>query len=128
LTAWQEQRLLIFGAAELARRHQAVGLLLNAPEAVAIMCDEMLEAARAGRTYAEVEAAGLAAVAAEDVIDGVRELVDDVRLEVLLIDRTRLVVLVDPLGQGDQWRSMGLARSWRCLRPTACSMGASAGP
>jgi urease subunit gamma/beta len=100
LTAWEEQRLLIFGAAELARRHRAAGLLLSAPEAVALICDEMLEAARAGRTYAEVEAAGLAAVAAEDVIDGVRELVDEVRLEVLLGDGTRLMVLVDPLGQG----------------------------
>lgn len=100
LTAWEEERLLIFGAAELARRHRAAGLLLNAPEAVAIICDDMLEAARAGRTYAEVEAAGLGAVAAEDVIDGVRELVDDVRLEVLLGDGTRLIVLVDPLGHG----------------------------
>lgn len=100
LTAWEEQRLLIFGAAELARRHRAAGLLLNAPEAVAIICDDMLEAARAGRTYAEVEAAGLAAVAAGDVIDDVRELVDDVRLEVLLGDGTRLIVLVDPLGKG----------------------------
>ena len=100
LTAWEDERLLIFGAAELARRHRAAGLHLNAPEAIAIICDEMLEAARAGRTYAEVEAAGLAAVAADDVIDGVRELVDEVRLEVLLGDGTRLIVLVDPLGQG----------------------------
>src|SRR4051794_11067662 len=49
LTGGEEQRLLIFSAAELARRHRAAGLLLNAPEAVAIICDDMLEAARAGR-------------------------------------------------------------------------------
>jgi urease subunit gamma/beta len=100
LTAWEQERLLIFSAAELARRHRAAGLLLNAPEAIALMCDAMLEAARAGASYAAVEAAGLAAVTRDQVMDGVRELIDDVRLEVLLEDGTRLVVLVDPLGRG----------------------------
>ena len=100
LTAWEEERLIIFSAAELARRHRAAGLVLNAPEAVAIICDTLLEAARAGRSLAEIEAAGMGAVAPADVMDGVRELVDEVRLEVLMGDGTRLVVLVDPLGAG----------------------------
>ena len=100
LTSWEEGRLLIFSAAELARRHRAAGIALNAPEAIALICDAMLEAARAGASYAEVEAAGLSAVATGDVLAGVRELVDEVRLEVLLGDGTRLVVLVDPLGRG----------------------------
>lgn len=100
LTAWEEERLLIFSAAELARRHRAAGLPLNAPEAIAVLCDAMLEAARAGQSYAEVEVAGRAAVEPGEVLDGVRELVDEVRLEVLVGDGTRLVVLVDPLGRG----------------------------
>jgi urease subunit gamma/beta len=100
LTAWEEERLLIFSAAELARRHRAAGLLLNAPEAIALICDAMLEAARTGASYAAVEAAGVEAVGPAEVMDGVRELIDDVRLEVLLEDGTRLVVLVDPLGHG----------------------------
>ena len=100
LTAWEEERLLIFSAAELARRHRAAGLALNAPEAIALICDAMLEAARAGRSYTEVEAAGLAAVAPADVLDGVRELVEEIRLEVLVGDGTRLIVLIDPLGGG----------------------------
>lgn len=100
LTAWEEERLLIFAAAELARRHRSAGLRLNAPEAIAIICDEMFEAARAGRSYPDVEAAGLAAVEPDQVMTGVRELVDEVRLEVLVEDGTRLVVLVDPLGRG----------------------------
>jgi urease subunit gamma/beta len=98
LTAWEEERLLIFTAAELARRQRDRGLKLNAPETIAIICDAMLDAARAGATYAEVEAAGSAAVAPADVLTGVRELVDEVRLEVLMTDGTRLVLLVDPLG------------------------------
>ena len=100
LTSWEEERLLIFSAAELARRHRAAGIALNAPEAIALMCDAMLEAARAGSSYADVEAAGLAAVALSEVMPGVRELIDDVRLEVLLGDGARLIVLVDPLGRG----------------------------
>lgn len=100
LIPWEEERLQIFAAAELARRRRAAGLRLNHPEAIAIICDAMLEAARAGATYAEVEAAGRAAVAPEDVLDGVRELVDEVRLEVLLGDGSRVIALVDPLGRG----------------------------
>ena len=99
LTPWEEERLLIFAAAELARRHRDRGLALNQPEVVALICDAMLEAARAGAGYQEVEAAGRAAVDPADVMPGVRELIDDVRLEVLLGDGTRLVVLVDPLGR-----------------------------
>ena len=65
------------------------------------MCDAMLEAARAGGNYAEVEAAGRGAVDPDEVLDGVRELLDEVRLEVLLGDGARVIALVDPLGRGD---------------------------
>jgi len=98
LTAWEEERLLIFTAAELARRHRDRGLLLNAPEVVAVICDAMLEAARAGATYEEVERAGREAVTAAQALPGVAALVGDVRLEVLMDDGARLVVLVEPIG------------------------------
>jgi len=98
LTSWEEERLLVFTASELARRHRDRGLLLNAPEAIAIICDAMFEAARGGAGFAEVEAAGLAAVRPDEVMSGVASLVDEVRLEVLLRDGTRLIVLLDPLG------------------------------
>jgi urease subunit gamma/beta len=98
LTPPEEERLLIFTAAELARRHRAAGLRLNEPEAVAVICDAMLEAARTGLDYDAVVAAGRSAVRPDEVLDGVRALVDEVRLEVLLDEGTRLVVLVDPIG------------------------------
>jgi len=101
LTAWEEERLLIFSAAELARRRLARGVALNHPEAVALICDEMLEAARDGASYAEIEASGRHALRLDQVMAGVRELLDEVRLEVLMRDGTRLVVLVDPLGGED---------------------------
>jgi urease subunit gamma/beta len=99
LTPWEEERLLIFTAAELARRHLTAGLALNAPEVVALICDAMLEAARAGATYDEVETAGRSAVRPTEVIPGVEALVDQVTLEVLMGDGARLIVLTDPLGR-----------------------------
>src|SRR3954452_13303604 len=87
----EEDRLVIFMAAELARRHRAAGLQLNHPETVALICDAMLEAARSGATFREVEAAGRGAVRPTEVLDVVRELVYEVRVEVLLDDGMRFV-------------------------------------
>lgn len=117
LTDWEQQRLTIFTAAELARRHRDAGLKLNAPETIALMCDAMLEAARAGATYDEVEAAGLTAVAPADVMEGVPALVDEVRLEVLMGDGTRLIVLRDPLGATDLASPTGVNAAAESARP-----------
>ena len=108
LTAWEEERLLIFTAAELARRHRDRGLLLNAPEVVALIGDAMLEAARAGATYEAVETAGREAVTREQALPGVAALVDEVRLEVLLDDGVRLIVLRAPLGPPDDGAPGGI--------------------
>jgi urease subunit gamma/beta len=100
LIPWEEERIQVFAAAELARRRRAVGLKLSHPEAVAIIADTMLEAARSGAGYAEVEEAGRHAVEPDEVMDGVRELLDDLRVEVLLGDGTRVIALTDPLDRG----------------------------
>lgn len=89
----EEARLLVFQAAELARRTRAQGLRLNAPEAIAIACDDMHMAARAGGTIQQVLQAGRASVSPEDLLDGVAELIREIRLEVVLEEGTRLVVL-----------------------------------
>lgn len=86
-------RLLVFQVAELARRQRDRGLRLNAPEAIAIACDEMHLAARAGCTFDEVVGAGMAAVAPQDLLDGVAALIGEIRVEVLLEEGTRLIVL-----------------------------------
>jgi urease subunit gamma/beta len=98
LTATEEDRLRIFTAAELARRVRADGLKLSAPEATAIICDEMHRSARAGADASGVLAAGRTAVGAGELMNGVAGLVGEIRLEVLLADGTRLVVLRDPWG------------------------------
>jgi urease subunit gamma/beta len=97
LTAWEEERLLIFSAAELARRRLARGVPLNHPEAVAVICDAMLEAARDGASYEAIERAGAEAIRPDQVMDGVAELLDEIRLEVVMDDGTRLVVVREPL-------------------------------
>ena len=95
LTPTEEDRLVIFTAAQLARRALADGARLNAPEATAMICDEMHRAARMGASADGVLAAGRAAVRRGDLMDGVPALLGEIRLEVLLGDGTRLVVLRD---------------------------------
>ena len=58
LTPTELDRLTIFTAAELARRRRAKGWRLTHPEALALICDEMHEAARGGGAYAEVVRVG----------------------------------------------------------------------
>ncbi|HEX5938092.1 MAG TPA: urease subunit beta [Actinomycetota bacterium] len=101
LTPTEEDRLRVFTAAQLARATLARGLPLNAPEAVALVCDEMHAAGRAGGSYDEVAAAGRDARAPGQVIDGVAAIVPEVRVEVLLDEGSRLFVLRDPFGPAD---------------------------
>jgi urease gamma subunit len=98
LNPTEEDRLRVFVAAELARRTLARGLRLNAPEATALICDEMHLAARSGATFDEVLDAGRRALEADQLMPGVAELVDEIRLEVLLDEGSRLVVLRRPWG------------------------------
>lgn len=98
LNPTEEDRLRIFVAAELARRTLERGLALNAPEATALICDEMHMTARSGASFDEVLEAGRQAVAANQLIEGVAELIDEIRLEVLLDEGSRLVVLRRPWG------------------------------
>jgi urease subunit gamma/beta len=98
LTPTEEERLRVFTAAELARSTLARGLRLNAPEAIALVCDEMHAAGRGGASFDDVAAAGRAAVRPEQVLDGVAGIVPEIRVEVLLDEGTRLFVLRDPFG------------------------------
>ena len=100
LTPNERDRLLIFTAAELARRRRATGLKLNHPEAVALISDEVLEAARAGRSYEEAESVGYSALGTDDVLDGVEELVEQVQIEALFDEGTLLITLHHPIKAG----------------------------
>jgi urease subunit gamma/beta len=97
LTPRELDRLVIFSAAELARRRRARGLKLNHPEAVALICDEVLEEARAGRPYQQVLDHGQAVLSRNDVLDGVAELVPMLQVEAVFDDGTKLLTLHRPI-------------------------------
>jgi urease subunit gamma/beta len=99
LSPTEEDRMRVFAVAELARRTLERGSKLNAPEAVALVCDEMHMAARAGATYEMVAAAGRGALSRDRLMDGVSDLVPQIRVEVPLDEGTRLIVLRDPFGE-----------------------------
>jgi urease subunit gamma/beta len=95
----EQDRLLLFLAAELARARRARGLKLNQAEATAIIADGVCELARDGLRYEAVVAGAYAILGEEDVLDGVRALVRRIEVEAVFRDGRHLVVVEDPLGE-----------------------------
>lgn len=88
---------MVFVAAEVARKRRARGLRLNYPEAIALITGEMLEAARDGRTVAEIMSFGATILKRADVMEGVSEMIHDVQVEATFPDGTKLVTVHDPI-------------------------------
>jgi urease subunit gamma/beta len=99
LNPTEQDRLLVFTTAQLARETLARGLALNAPEAIALVCDEMHLAARGGASYEDVVTAGRGIAERTPVLEGVAEIAAEIRVEVLLEEGTRLIVLREPFGR-----------------------------
>ena len=97
LTPRELERLQLFSAAELARKRRARGVKLNYPEAVALICDEILEAARDGKTMAEAMEMAITVLRRADVMDGVAEMIDKLQVEAMFADGMKLVTLYDPI-------------------------------
>jgi urease subunit gamma len=97
LTPREQEKLLIFVAAEVARKRQTRGLKLNHPEAIAIISAEILEAARDGKSVAEIMTFGATILKRGDVMDGVSEMIHDVQVEATFPDGTKLVTIHDPI-------------------------------
>lgn len=93
----EQEKLMLFVAAELARKRQGRGLKLNYPEAVAILSFEILEAARDGRSVAEIMTFGTTILSRADVMDGVAEMIHEVQVEATFPDGTKLVTVHDPI-------------------------------
>ncbi|MER5179045.1 urease subunit gamma [Streptomyces sp. NPDC002896] len=100
LTPREQERLQLFTVAELARRRRARGRRLNAPEAIALICDEVLEAAWDGRSLDEVIETGRSVLTEDDVMDGVAGIVTTVQVEALFPSGTSLVAVDRPIGPG----------------------------
>ncbi len=97
LTPREQEKLIVFVAAEVARRRMARGLKLNYPEAIALITAEMLEAARDGKTVAEIMSFGATILKRDDVMEGVPEMIHDVQVEATFPDGTKLVTVHDPI-------------------------------
>src|SRR5687767_9170190 len=97
LTPHEQERLMIAGAAGVARRRRERGLLLNHPEAVAVLTAWVLEAARDGMSVAEIMSAGCDVLDTSDVMEGVEALIDELQAEATFPDGTKLVTLHGPI-------------------------------
>jgi urease gamma subunit len=97
LTPRELERLQLFSAAELARKRRARGVKLNYPEAVALICDEIIEAARDGKTMEEAMEVATTILRRADVMDGVADMVDKLQVEAMFADGTKLVTLYVPI-------------------------------
>ncbi len=96
LTPHEQERLMISYAADLAWRRRARGLRLNYPEAVAVLCSYVMEAARDGETVAYLMQAGREVLSRQDVLPGVPDMLDEVQIEATFPDGTKLVTIHDP--------------------------------
>jgi urease subunit gamma len=97
LTQHEQERLLIYVAADLAAKRRARGLRLNYPEAVATITAFLLEGARDGRSVVDLMEAGRHVLGRDDVLDGVPEMLVEVQVEATFPDGTKLVTVHGPI-------------------------------
>jgi len=97
LTPREIEKLVVYQVAELARRRRERGLKLNFPESIAVITEALLEAARDGRSVAEVIELGKRVLTRTDVMDGVPEMVTLVQVEATFRTGTQLVSVTDPI-------------------------------
>jgi urease subunit gamma len=97
LTPRELDKLHIYVVAELARKRKARGLKLNYPEAVSLITEAILEAARDGRSVAECVELGKQVLTRDDVMEGVPGMTELVQVEAMFLDGTKLVSCHDPI-------------------------------
>jgi urease gamma subunit len=97
LTPREQDKLLIFTAAEVARRRRGRGLKLNYPEALALITAEVLEGIRDGRSVSDLMGFGITILNRDDVMEGVPEMLEEVQVEGTFPDGTKLVTIHHPI-------------------------------
>jgi urease subunit gamma/beta len=97
LTPREKDKLLISVAAMVARARLARGVKLNYPEAVALITDHVIEGARDGRSVADLMESGAHVIQADQVMDGIAEMIHDVQVEATFPDGTKLVTVHEPI-------------------------------
>ncbi|MEQ8345352.1 MAG: urease subunit beta [Sneathiellaceae bacterium] len=100
LTPTEQERLTIFTAAEFARRNRRDGVLLSHPEAVALITDEMMHAARRGMAYEEIIDMAGRLLTAADVMPGVPAMLPLICAEGCFPEGTKMMVVFSPIANG----------------------------
>lgn len=97
LTPREQEKLLIYVAANLAKERRRRGLKLNHPEAVAFITAEILEGIRDGKSVSELMSYGATLLTRSDVMSGVPEMIPELQVEGTFPDGTKLVTVHDPI-------------------------------
>jgi urease subunit gamma len=97
LSPRETEKLLLYVAGELAEKRKARGLKLNYPEAIALISSRLQEAARDGKSVAELMQYGATILSRADVMEGIPEMIHDVQIEATFPDGTKLVTVHDPI-------------------------------
>jgi urease subunit gamma len=97
LSPRETEKLLLFLAGELAAKRKARGLKLNYPEAIAFISSHLQEAARDGKTVAELMHYGTTILTREEVMEGIAEMIHDIQIEATFPDGTKLVTVHNPI-------------------------------
>ena len=70
---------------------------LNYPESIALISSRLQEAARDGKSVAELMQFGATILTRDDVMEGIAEMIHDVQIEATFPDGTKLVTVHDPI-------------------------------
>src|SRR6186713_1820126 len=97
LTARETEKLLLYLAGELAQKRKDRGLKLNYPEAIALISSHLQEAARDGKSVAELMQYGATILSRTDVMDGIPEMIHEIQIEATFPDGTKLVTVHNPI-------------------------------
>ena len=97
LSPHEQERLLIHVAAMVARDRKDRGVVLNHPEAVALLTSFVLEGARDGRRVSELASAARQVLSRDDVMEGVPAMITELQIEATFPDGTKLVTLHRPI-------------------------------
>lgn len=97
LTPKEQEKLMLHMAGELAKQRKARGVKLNYVESIALISSELLEYARDGKSVTELMTLGTKILTAEDVMDGVADMVHEVQVEATFPDGTKLVTVHNPI-------------------------------
>lgn len=97
LTPREKDKLLVSMAAEVARKRLARGVVLNHPEAIALITDFVVEGARDGKSVADLMEQGAHVITRDQVMEGIPEMIHDIQVEATFPDGTKLVTVHEPI-------------------------------